>query len=342
MNNFAIMNILVATNHLQFTGGTETYTFALAVELMRQGYDVEYFAFDRGESSKLLEAAGVPYMSRKKYDLILANHKPVVNYLQACGYIIQTCHGTCHALEQPSRFADDYVAVTEEIREYLMNKGITASVIHNGVDCNRFCPQNRINDKLSSVLSLCQSDAANEFIADCCRELGVSFISCNKYTDNVWEIEDKINQVDMVVGIGRSLYDSMACGRCVLSYDNRDYIDQAIGDGYLNADNFDRALIHNCSGRACRRTFTREEFIDELKKYNPCDGDWAREIALEKLNIIKVAQTYLSIYQENAGRQGRWFWIRCRKYFRSVFLWFKVPARFIRDSLRIVRRRIAS
>ena len=43
------INILLANNHLQKTGGTENYTYALSLELKKQGHNVEYFAFERGK-----------------------------------------------------------------------------------------------------------------------------------------------------------------------------------------------------------------------------------------------------------------------------------------------------
>ena len=100
----------------------------------------------------------------------------------------------------------------------------------------------------------------------------------------------------MVIGIGRSIYDAMACGRCIISYDYRDYINEAIGDGYLNQDNIVDSIRCNCSGRSSRKTFNKEQFIQELRKYDPKDGKWAREYALNNLNIKNSALTYLSFY----------------------------------------------
>lgn len=296
------MKILVANYHLQKTGGTENYTYALALELKRLGHEVEYFAFLKGEVSDILESKGIPYMSGKKYDLILANHRPCVRKLQSYGYIVQTCHGVVPKQEQPSRYADHYVSITEEVRKHLLSQDIESSVIFNGIDCERFTPKRPLPEKLSCVLSLCQSEELNAFIAECCEQIGVRFLSCNKYTDNVWDIPEKINQADLVVGIGRSIYDAMACGRCVLSYDMRKYINAAIGDGYLDASNFDKVIENNCSGRTLRKTFDKEGFVQELLKYNPADGQWAREYALEHLNITRVAEKYLALHDaiENA------------------------------------------
>ena len=292
------MKILVANHHLLKTGGTENYTYALALELKRRGHDVEHFTVLKGNVSDILESKGIPYMSSKKYDLILANHRPCVRKLQSYGYVVQTCNGIVPTLEQPSRYADHYVSITEEVCSHLLSQDVKSSVILNGIDCERFSPQRPISEKLSCVLSLCQSDLLNKFIAKCCEQIGVRFLSCNKHTDNVWDLPEMINQADLVVGIGRSLYDAMACGRCVISYDMRTYINAAIGDGYLNADNFDEALENNCSGRKFRKCFDTEGFVQELLKYNPADGRWAREYALKHLNISHVADQYLSLHAE--------------------------------------------
>ena len=297
------MRILVANNHLQRTGGTENYTYALALELKRCGHQVEYFTFEKGEVSDLLESLGIPFMSQDRYDLILANHFTCVRKLYRHGFVIQTSHGTIPDLEKPSSKADLFVGVTEEIRKHIRKtKGYRSEVILNGIDCRRFYPKRTISEKLSCVLSLSQSTELNEFIAECCSELGVKFISGNKNTDNIWKIEDNINEADLVVGIGRSLYDAMACGRCVISYDRRWYMGDEIGDGYITAENIDEAIFWNCSGRGLRKTFDKAGFIKELQKYNPADGQWAREYALQNLNIEKSVERYISMYESCPNR----------------------------------------
>lgn len=291
----SVMKILLANNHLQKTGGTENYIYALAVELKRQGHIVEYFTFRKGPVSELLEREGVPFMTGKRYDLILANHKTCVRKLHRYGFTIQTCHGTVPSLEQPNIGADFHVSVTEEVKRHLVKKGYRSIVIKNGIDCRRFAPHKPVSSELSCVLSLCQSDELNETLKDYCTAAGVKFLSCNKHTDNVWSIEEKINEADMVIGIGRSLYDAMACGRCVISYDCRGYMKAELGDGYITADNIEAAIACNCSGRGSGRRFTKDEFIDEMMKYNPADAHWARNYALEHLNIEKVVEDYIAI-----------------------------------------------
>jgi len=292
------MRILLGTHYLAKTGGTESYTFALAMELKRLGHEVEHFAIIRGGVSSMLEEKGVPFMTSDHYDLILANHTTVVEQLWPKGFIVQTCHGNIAELEQPSPYADAYVAVSEEVREHLRSKGYrAAAVIANGIDCNRFCQKKPVSPTLQTVLSLCQSDIANDFIRRCCQQEGIRFLQSNKFTDNVWSIEELINESDLVVGLGRSAYDAMACGRCVLVYDYREYMGEFLGDGMLTPESIQKSMLCNCSGRSNRLKYNEETFIKELQKYSPELGAWGREFALEHLNIEKAVEAYLDIYR---------------------------------------------
>jgi glycosyltransferase involved in cell wall biosynthesis len=290
------MKILLGTHYLAKTGGTENYTYALAMELKRLGHDVEHFAIVKGAVSKMLEEQGIPFMSADHYDLVLANHSTVVEELWPKGYTIQTCHGNIAELEQPSPFADAYIAVSEEIKEHLQSKGYqAAAIILNGIDCKRFYPKKPVSPTLNTVLSLCQSDTANDFIRKCCKKANVKFLHCEKHTDNVWAVEDMINKSDLIIGLGRSAYDAMACGRCVLVYDYRGYMGEFFGDGMLTPENIEKSMLCNCSGRASRIKYDEQSFIAEMQKYSPELAAWGREYVLENLNIEKAAQQYLDI-----------------------------------------------
>ncbi|HHX79070.1 MAG TPA: glycosyltransferase family 4 protein [Acholeplasmataceae bacterium] len=296
------MNILVATNHLQTTGGTESYTYALIVELIKKGHHVEYFTFEKGEVSDIIENLGVKFRKKIFYDLILANHYNVVDHLHKRGFIIQTCHGICNELEKPSPKADAYVAISYEVQEYLLKQGIKSSLILNGIDCNRFTSKRDLFPKLNTVLSLCQSEEANKTIQKACTAINVDFIKANKYIENTWFIEDIINKADLVIGIGRSLYDAMACGRAIISYDSRSY-SKSLGDGYLNNENIHQSLRYNCSGRYSQKEYSFQDLISEMNKYNFADGQYFRDFSLQNLNIEIVTQKYIFIFLS----RKKWF-----------------------------------
>lgn len=323
------MKILLGTHYLAKTGGTESYTYALAMELKRLGHDVEYFAIIKGEVSSMLEDKGVPYMSSEHYDLILANHYTVVEELWTYGYIIQTCHGNIAELEQPSPFADAFVSVSEEVRDHLQSRGFQSFVIPNGIDCNRFFPRKPVSQKLTTVLSLCQSEKANGFIRKCCESANIKFLQSNKYTDNVWSVEELINQSDLIIGLGRSAYDAMACGRAALVYDYRDYMGESLGDGMLTPENIQNSMYCNCSGRASRIHYDEKSFIAEMQKYSLELAAWSREYVLKKLNIEVAVRKYLDIYNG----------IEYREEFQSVKPRLSKALEYQTSSIKLLKKR---
>jgi glycosyltransferase involved in cell wall biosynthesis len=292
------LRILVSNRCLATTGGSENFTYAIIEELVRLNYDVEYFTFLKGKDkngvSQRIESLGVPFMQYKDYELILASGNNAVRYLAQFGFMIDTMHGVLPGAEEPSALADLYVSVSPYIRDYYLKQGFQSKVIMNGINCRRFRPLKELNKQLTNVLSLCQSDESNKFIARCCKKIGVGFRKLDKQVENKWDIEYDINDADLVIGIGRSLYDGMACGRAVISYDKRSYRDKGHeGDGYLTKDNIHKSMQRNCTGT---RAFTESEFIAELKKYRPEDGNDMRKIALDELNVEKTVQEYLNYF----------------------------------------------
>jgi glycosyltransferase involved in cell wall biosynthesis len=301
-----IMRILVANRFLARTGGSENFTFAIIEEMVRVGYDVEYFTFLKGDNengvSQRIEKLGVPFMRHESYDLILAGGNNTVRYLSQYGFVIDTMHGVIPGVEEPSVFADLYVSVSPYICEFYKKRGYESKVIMNGINCRRFKPKHELHTKLCKVLSLCQSKESNRFISKCCAKIGVKFAKADKNIENKWDIEDDINEADLVIGIGRSLYDGMACGRAVISYDKRSYRDPCHeGDGYLTKDTICQSMYRNCCGN---RAFTEKEFINELEKYNPSDGNDMRNIALEELNVEKTVPEYIKYWSENKDTIG--------------------------------------
>ncbi len=296
------MKILVANNQLDRLGGTETFTYAMIERLMDLGYDVEYFSFKLGVVSDRIEnELKVRFKSEKSYDLILANHQNCIQKLFHYGFIIQTCHGIYPYLEQPSKFADYHVAVTEEILIHLRKKGFNRSqIIYNGLNLNRFRAIRPLNFELKSILSLCQSEEINIQLSEICRSIGISFNHINKFEKQVWEIEKEINEHDMVFGIGRSAYEAIACERPVIVYDDRPY-SEPLGDGYIRDKEFFLEILkNNCSGRRFTKKFNVNDIKEEIKKYDRQDGELLRSFAEEFFDISKNINSYLRVYSENS------------------------------------------
>jgi len=295
-----IKNILVASNHLKSYGGSESYTYTLIKELKKLHYNVEYFTFQKGIISQKIEELGVSFKSKTKYDLILTNHNTCVKELFRHGFIIQICHGIYPALEQPSKFSDGYISISKEIQDHLKGLGFKSKVIYNLVDKNRFNNIKPVKPELRSLLSLCHSDEANNYLKRVCSRLQIKFSSLNKYQGGNWNVEKVINENDIVVGIGRSCFESMMCGRPVVIWDNRKYF-SSFGDGYF-LENFEKYLKNNCSGRFTKKEFSENEFINELLKFKQEDSYKARQIAEKYFDSeinVKLILTYFHKIKRN-------------------------------------------
>jgi len=295
------MKILVGNNKLQNPGGSETYAYALVAELVKRGHKVECVASGKdGIVSERIKRFDVPIhfgtIREQSYDLALLSHTTSIalsQYVKA--FKVQTCHGIYPVLEQPVPGMDAYAAISEEVAEHLRLKGHTSTIIHNGVDCTRFSP-NGENEELLTVLSLAHGDTANTIIREACAELDFDLFVQNKYGDPIWDVESYIQQADLIISLGRGVYEAAACGKNVIIFDSRSYTKQgAIGDGFVTDENFGKYLTHNCSGRYRKRQFKEDGLRSELKKYSPGMGKKLREFAVENLNIEKQVDKYLAL-----------------------------------------------
>lgn len=292
------MNVLVGNNHLESIGGSEMYTYDIIKSLSKkEGVSVEYFTFHRGQvSEKIEDELKVSFKSKKKYDLVVASHYPVIEELCLLGPTIQVCHGIVPGLEEPNPLADIHVSVSQEIADSLKRKGFKSEVLLNGLDLQTKRNNKPIHNTVERILSLCQSEKANEVLREICREEGWSFTSFNKNVNPTFYIENVINEHDMVIGLGRSCFDAMACGRPVVIYDQREY-NGNLADGYLHPELFDSFVLHNCSGRYAQKTLDKASLKKEILKYRLEDGGELRKIAEQKLDVDKLTDSFIALIQ---------------------------------------------
>ena len=316
------MKILVATNHLCSSGGTESYTYYIIKNLKELNFEVFYFCFKKGRISERIEnELNVREFKGGKVDLILANHINIVKKLWKYGFVIQTCHGIYPSLEQPSVFADYHVSISEEVQLYLKNKGFKSSLILNGIDCKIFNCYKPINKTLSKVLSLCHSEEAHDTVKKVCQELEIQFLKLDKIQDDKDDIYKIINEVDLVVGLGRSAYDAMACGRPVVIFDSRHYM-PSFGDGYL-PKYYDESVKNNCSGRYFKKNFSIDELKNEFNLFKSSDSTVVRNIALTHHNILVSINQYLNVYKTYSYNNKPFkFYLRNIRNFFFLFVFY--------------------
>lgn len=286
------MNVCIANRTYRWIGGTDTFSFDMAMAFKRLGLNVFYYSEDMdgtGVTERYFAKEGIMQWRGQYLHACLASQQSGLRFLKLCP-VVQTCHSIFTPLEAPMEGATAYVGVSKEIVEFYDQKNL--HLIPNGIDLERYRPEKPLRQK-PKVLSVCQGD--DSLLEEACGRLGLDFVSVPKdIPSRIWYIERLMNNADIVVGIGRSLLAGMACGRAVISWDNRP-LNPFTGFGYIKADNFKEALEHNCTGRGKPPIDTVYALVEEIEKYDPNDGYAMRGIAVETLNADINAVRYLEL-----------------------------------------------
>lgn len=286
------MKILLTNLYLDDFGGTEMWCYTMAKELIKRGHRVDVYTPKAGKIFNEIAKLGVGLSYGGDYDLILDNHNQV-NTDKFKGFIIHTCHGIINE-ERPMKNVIN-VGTSIKVAEYWKLN----TIIQNGIDVNRFYCKKPINKYIKKVLSLCKSNTANDILNKICSSIGVEFESM--YGKELFNIEDKINEADIVIGVGRSLLDAMACGRPVVSFDDRYYFKiRMLGYGYITPDKYKYYDIDSFTANSVGKTLNKLQLAKEIfEKYDIKDGELNRQYIINNLSIEKTVDKYIELYNLN-------------------------------------------
>lgn len=277
------MNILITNLNMWPFRGTENWCYAMGTELKRRGHNVSIYSPSPRQGIPYFQQAGINYVTIGDFDLVLDNHCVTYSGIKFKN-IIHTCHGTI-PVERPLKGAIN-VAVNERVcKAWKLD-----TIIKNGIDCERMKPTTRPKDKIETVISLCSSEISDKVLKDLCDKMGYNLITT--HNKEVFNVNELINKADIAFGVGRSVYDAMACGRPVISFDNRFYLPRMHGCGYITPDVVANN-VDNMTG--VDKQWTLDKLIEELKKYNPEDGQRNRDYIIKNLNIKDTVDKYLEL-----------------------------------------------
>ena len=93
--------------------------------------------------------------------------------------------------------------------------------------------------------------------------------------------------MDICVGLGRSAYESLACGRCVVVYDARGYNGDKY-DSIVTRENIGELLRNNLSGRRFNKPFNKTKILDGIDKLYRTNTDYYRSIAEDYFDAKKI------------------------------------------------------
>lgn len=310
------MKILITLNNLDKFSGSGTYTYTLAKELNKK-HRVTVFSLRVGKLAKILQKEGVRIIndlkpiSQESFDIIHAQHW--WETLLAFSFFPNTPmvflkHGVLPWQETPPSFLKNilyYVAVSEEVKENLIQTGINEKqikIIRNPIDIQRFKPTSPINKQLKNVLVISNNysplvkPSVKSVILEVCKKLNLKprFLG-RPYEKTAWKTEKYINKSDLVISLGRGALESMSCGRAVIVYDLWG------GDGIITKENFKQIQKNNFSGRRFKKQYTPQDLIKEIKKYDPKMAEINRSLILENFDVQNIAKEFVDLYKRYAN-----------------------------------------
>lgn len=244
------MQIVLGTLEFGAIGGAATYSLTVAGDLQLLGHDVTIFALETGELAEEAERRGVRVAAGEDAlpdacDVIYAQDRATA-YLLADRYPGRPqalcMHSGSSELDrwQPPQLAGVVSAVVV-LHDRLARRAAafaqTAEVVRlrQPVDLARFAPRSAIGETAQRALLLGNYALADrrKTILRACDQAGLECIERGRFGPRfTLTPEQEINQVDIVIGTGRSIVEGMACARAAFAYG---YLG---GDGWVTAESY--------------------------------------------------------------------------------------------------------
>jgi len=264
------MKILVTARYISgraLEGGSSRYMRCLIDTLRGLGHEV-------------IETTDPGKFVSMKLDLILCSHPERFAAIKANpARKVFIAHGLIPD-EHMIAGADRYIAVSEEVRQANLARGIDSVVLPQPIPV---AEAERPGERLRKILVIRREPVPCDPFAHLAEryELRVS--------DLKRPIEEQIAWADLVIAIGRGALEAMMHGRPVIVADNRPYIGP-LGDGYVTLENVAEIAKNNFSGRRYHRPVTNVWLDTELEKYDPRDSDRLRSWAHDHCNAPMIAR----------------------------------------------------
>lgn len=335
------LKILLGNNTLSLLAGSERWTQTLALQLQKMGHEVECFSSTLGIISDQLKEQGIdshqelfnrgprPFFiklepARKhEYDLIIANHNHVVEFLRTQfpkTPIISTIHGVLHfmkdekgkeimAPEHPALNSgvNQFLAVSEEVQNKLKKDyQIDSLIVRNFFDTTQFSTKKKITSGqpkrfLINSNYATKDDGVVSVIRQVVKHYGGTLAATGQEFTFSRDMMQAIENSDVVFGMGRSVLEGVCAGRLGIVHGR-----WGTG-GVISDDTVEQLRQTNFSGRlldgSSSRLFTAEQIILEIDQYyNDNTIEWGKKYIREQHNVAVAAQNIIQIGRSLLGQ----------------------------------------
>jgi hypothetical protein len=304
------MRIVLGTLEFGAIGGAGTYSLTVAIELQSLGHDVTIFAEETGELARVAEDRGVRVAAGERAlpdecDVVYAQDRATA-YLLADrfpGAPQALCmHSGSSQLDrwQPPQLPGIVGAVVVLHERLAKRAGAFAERpeivrLRQPVDLARFAPGGPISESAKRVLLLGNNlsvDRRKRVLA-AIEQLGLECVELGRYAARTTLTpEREINQVDFVLGSGRSIVEAMACARAAFVYD---YLG---GDGWVTRESYEALeAINFAHASSDGEMVTPEALADRLREYRQSMGSVNMDLARIHHSAARHAEELVALFE---------------------------------------------
>ncbi len=272
--------------------------------IYQQRYDL-ILVFTNSLCREIMNRETKGYLIFMVQGLYFNNDIPSRKFLNRINRVITLSESSRDAILYPEKydfrgkFVTDLKTSTSPLVKYNANSffgvygySIDSKVVANPIDTYRYRVVKPLRD-IPKVLILCKSSFAADIVRNSCDELeyesewqpSPDYDTFSFDRSFCFEMEEKINNFDLIVGIGRNVIEAMSCGRNVIVFDKRFYYKVYPADGFIDMNNINDASRFNFCGKDKTSEYKEEHMIEELKKYDKSLSFKLREFVMDNHSI---------------------------------------------------------
>jgi hypothetical protein len=285
------MKILLATHALDHPGGSETYLLTVAFALERLGHEAAIYTLEPGAMSELAEQSGLRVAVSDQrlddgYDAIIGQDG-VTSYALAERYPsarhLFVAHSADYAFQYPPQLpgaVGAVVAFNDRVAGRLESLAHCPQLIRlrQPIDTWRFTVRPPLPPRPTSltVLSNYLYGERLEIVRRAAREMGMSFavVGSSEGGKPTLTPEEGLRRSDVVLALGRSALEAMACGCAVYVFGH------FAADGWVTQDSYRAFERDGFASLATERAIDTDALCADLANYDAAMGTVNRSLVV--------------------------------------------------------------
>jgi hypothetical protein len=307
------MRILVAAESLGTLGGVETYALTVAEQFQRLGHQVAMWGIDHGDASDRALKVGLRVLSPEgdspePPDAILVQDAIAALRLADLHPRVPqvfVAHSDVYDKFLPPQVPGVIAAVVtlyDRVDRRVRAMAVPTEILRltQPIDTDRFRSLRPLPDRPTTALALGHYVFGErlELLRRACGSAGIELRHAGvQTTPNHRPVELQLNDVDIVFGKARVIYEAMACGRAAYVYDLHG------GDGWVTGASYPRLAADNFGGRNGEGVFDEARLQADLASYDASMGLVHRDLVLRHHTATAHVAALVDLLRRVAARE---------------------------------------